>query len=345
MKFVLDSDSRRFHFSVIVPTRRRPIQLAQCLQALAALDYPRDSYEIIVVHDGEPARESVPSTAGLSAAAVRFENQPSGGPAAARNTGASLATGTYLVFTDDDCAPAPDWLKRLERHFDASPESAIGGLTVNALAAVPYSAASQLLVDYLYEYYQVVRTGRRFFTTNNFAVPARGFRELKGFDESFPFAGGEDREFCERWQRSGREILFAEDVRVYHAHRLNFRRFVRQHFNYGRGADFLHRSRARHGATAPLSKLEPASFYFNLVRFPLKRGLGWRAVPLCGLMCVSQVAYGSGYFAERLRQGWRSRVRRQPATPAPKARVDPANRITSDRSSREKSAFDPFRPK
>ena len=70
MKSVLDSDSRRFHFSVIVPTRRRPIQLAQCLQALAALDYPRDAYEIIVVHDGEPARESVPSARGSSAAAV-----------------------------------------------------------------------------------------------------------------------------------------------------------------------------------------------------------------------------------------------------------------------------------
>ena len=150
MKSVLHSDSRRFHFSVIVPTRQRPAQLAQCLQALEALDYPRDAYEIIVVHDGEPARESGPSARGLSAGAVVFVNQPSGGPATARNTGANCATGTYLVFTDDDCAPAPDWLKRLERHFDTSPESAIGGLTVNALAAVPYSAASQFLVDYLY---------------------------------------------------------------------------------------------------------------------------------------------------------------------------------------------------
>jgi GT2 family glycosyltransferase len=344
MKSVFDSDSRRFHFSVIVPTRRRPTQLAQCLQALAALDYPRDAYEIIVVHDGEPAREPGPSARGLSAGAVVFVNQPSGGPATARNTGANCATGTYLVFTDDDCAPAPDWLKRLERYFDKSPESAIGGLTVNALAAVPYSAASQLLVDYLYEYYQVARTGRRFFTTNNFAVLARGFRELNGFDESFPFAGGEDREFCERWQRSGREILFAEDVRVYHSHHLDFRSFFRQHFNYGRGADFLHRSRARQAVNAQLSKLEPASFYFNLVRFPLTRGLGWRAVPLCGLMCVSQFAYGTGYFAERVRQAWRSRIRRQP-TAAAGTRIDPADRVTSDRSPREKSAFNPFRPK
>jgi GT2 family glycosyltransferase len=298
---------------VIVPTHRRPTQLAECVRALAALDYPRDAFEVIVVHDGEPAQaiETVPNNCGLSGLSLRFVNQPSGGPAMARNTGASCATGTYLVFTDDDCAPAPDWLTRLERHFDTSPESAIGGLTVNALGAIVYSAASQLLIDYLYDYFHVAQTGARFFTTNNLAVAARGFRELKGFDGSFPFAGGEDREFCERWQRSGRQILYADDVRVYHSHRLDLPGFVRQHFNYGRGADFLHVSRARHTGDSLLPKLEPATFYINLVRFPFTRGLRWKAIPLAALMCLSQVAYGTGYFSERLRREWRSRMRRK----------------------------------
>ena len=308
--YVTGSDSHRISFSVIVPTRRRPGQLAHCLEALAAQDYPGEAYEVIVVHDGEPQRGEAAPNGRLSGLDLRIVKQPGCGPSTARNTGASFATGTHLVFTDDDCAPAPDWLTSLARHFDRSPGSAIGGLTINALAAVPYSAASQLLIDYLYEYFDVARTGARFFTTNNLAVEARGFSDVQGFDMTFPFAGGEDREFCERWQRSGRQILYAEDARVYHFHRLDLRGFVRQHFTYGRGADVLHQCRARHGGNGQLSKLEPVSFYANLVLYPFSRRLGWKAVPLTVLMCLSQAAYAAGYFAERMLREWRSRVGR-----------------------------------
>jgi GT2 family glycosyltransferase len=310
-------DSQGIIFSVIVPTRRRPSQLAQCLGALAEQDYPHDAYEVVVVHDGESAQQGKAALNGsVPGLSVRVVKQPSRGPATARNTGASFATGTHLVFTDDDCIPAPDWLSRLARHFDRSPDSAIGGLTVNALAAMPCSVASQLLVDYLYEYYRAAQTGARFFTTNNFAVETRAFRELQGFDGTFPFAGAEDREFCERWQRSGRHLVYAEDARVYHSHRLDLRGFLRQHFTYGRGADVLHQCRARHAGKAQLSKLEPARFYINLVLYPFTRRLRWKAVPLTALMALSQAAYAAGYFTERLRRAWRSRNGRSSIIPA-----------------------------
>lgn len=315
--WVTGANSHGISFSVIVPTRRRPGQLAQCLDALAAQDYPHDAYEVVVVHDGESARHGEAELNGSSAGvSVRVVKQPRYGPATARNTGARYATGTHLVFTDDDCVPAPDWLSRLAQHFDRSPESAIGGLTVNALAAMPCSVASQLLVDYLYEYYRAAQTGARFFTTNNFAVQARGFRELQGFDGTFPFAGAEDREFCERWQRSGRQMVYAEDARVYHSHRLDLRGFLRQHFTYGRGADVLHQCRARSTGKAQLSKLEPARFYVNLVLFPFTRRLRWKAIPLTALMALSQAAYAAGYFGERLRREWRSRRARPSIIPA-----------------------------
>jgi hypothetical protein len=80
------------------------------------------------------------------------------------------------------------------------------------------------------------------------------------------------------------------------------RRFVNQHFNYGRGADFLHRTRARYDGAGRRPKLEPPSFYLNLVRYPFTRRLRGRALPLVGLMALSQIAYGAGYFFERLRR-------------------------------------------
>jgi cellulose synthase/poly-beta-1,6-N-acetylglucosamine synthase-like glycosyltransferase len=40
------------HFSVIITTFNRPAQLARALRALARSDYPRKSFEVIVVDDG-----------------------------------------------------------------------------------------------------------------------------------------------------------------------------------------------------------------------------------------------------------------------------------------------------
>lgn len=42
-------------FSVVIPTCNRPVQLGLCLRALAAQDYPKNSFEIIVVDDGGSA--------------------------------------------------------------------------------------------------------------------------------------------------------------------------------------------------------------------------------------------------------------------------------------------------
>src|SRR3990172_7747823 len=86
----------------------------------------------------------------IDATCVRQRNA---GPASARNTGAAQARGEFLAFTDDDCRPAPDWLRGLALRLTQSPDCVIGGRTTNALPDNPYSSASQLLIDYLYSYY------------------------------------------------------------------------------------------------------------------------------------------------------------------------------------------------
>src|SRR5512135_321602 len=134
-------------FSVIVPTHNRPSQLAACLQAITEMDYPREGFEVIVVDDGGTASlgQIYHSFRGLLN--LSFLRQERGGPAAARNTGVQHSRGRYLAFTDDDCAPSRDWLTRLQEHFAHAPEVLYGGRTVNGLAANPYSAASQAVID------------------------------------------------------------------------------------------------------------------------------------------------------------------------------------------------------
>ncbi len=157
-----------------------------------------------------------------------------------------------------------------------------------------------MLVQYLYEYYHVEGAKGRFFTTSNFALPRAAFTAVGGFDTSFPLAAAEDREFCERWVAHGYELRFADDAIVYHAHVLSLASFWRQHFGYGRGAVFLHRVRQQRGNGRV--RLEPLHFYANLVRYPMRRGVRADTIRDSLLMMLSQVAYGSGYYWERLRQ-------------------------------------------
>jgi GT2 family glycosyltransferase len=286
-------------YSVIVPTYQRPSSLARCLDALGAQTIGRDRFEVIVVDDGsaEPARAVVAS--GAASIDVRLIEQSNAGPATARNTGARAARGAYVVFTDDDCRPDPGWLHAIDAMAARNPGCAIGGRVVNALGDGLYSTASQLLIEFLYEYFNVDESGGRFFITSNLALPVNSFHRIGGFDVTFPLAAAEDRDLCDRWREAGLAMVYCDDAIVRHAHALSLGSFCRQHFNYGRGAFHLHRARARRGE-APL-RVEPPTFYRRLVGYPFGRGMGARAVTLSALMAVSQGVYVSGYLSERIR--------------------------------------------
>jgi glycosyltransferase involved in cell wall biosynthesis len=284
-------------FSVVVPTHARAGQLARCLEALAALDYPRPQFEVIVVEDGGDGaaldlRERFRDRLDLTVL-----QQPRRGAAAARNAGASRARGEYLVFTDDDCAPPPEWLRVLATRLDRAPRCAVGGRALNGLRGNLCAEASHLLIDYLLDYFNPEPNDARFLTSNNLAFPAEGFRSVGGFDASFPRAGGEDRELCDRWKHHGLPLVFAHEWAVWHAHDLTLSRFWRQHWNYGRGAFGFHRRRAERGES-PV-RLEPSDFYLNLLRYPASQSAGRRALPLALLLALSQVANAAGFFAEK----------------------------------------------
>ena len=96
-------------------------------------------------------------------------------------------------------------------------------------------------------------------------------------------------------------MVYAPDAVVGHAHRLTFRKFLRQHFNYGRGAVDL--QVARHRKHDDGVHIEPPSFYANLVRYPMARKLEGPTPVMSGLLLLSQVAYATGYYAERAKRG------------------------------------------
>jgi GT2 family glycosyltransferase len=282
-------------FSIIVPTWNRPNQLRACLEALAGLEYPATRFEIIVVDDGSEPRVD-PADFDRLNGRVTWLRQANAGPAAARNAGAGRAQGEYLAFTDDDCTPAPGWLKGLARAFEQTPRALVGGRTANALSDNIYAIASQAIVEAARAYYSTTRSELEFFASNNLALPVDLFRTMGGFDPSFRTS--EDRDLCDRLMRGGHRLVYAPDAVIHHRHELILTRFWRQHFGYGRGAYRFHRARARRGAGPFRPEL---SFYRSVLRYPFTRVRDGRTASLAALFFLWQVANAAGFLWQACR--------------------------------------------
>ena len=209
--------------------------------------------------------------------------------------GAARARGEFLAFTDDDCAPAPEWLQNMSVRLASSPTALVGGRTINALTENIYSATSQALIDIINAHYNHDPVNAQFLASNNIAMPAAQFHAMGAFDVNFLFA--EDREFCARWLRHGYPMVYAPEVLIYHHHYLTPRRLWRQHFNYGRGAFHFHKLSARLGSKF---QFDPG-FYLSIFRFPLSRNASTRRLFMEALMIEIQMANAAGFLFQAVK--------------------------------------------
>ncbi|MDY0128997.1 MAG: glycosyltransferase, partial [Methanosarcina vacuolata] len=91
--------------SVVVGIRNEEKFIEECIESLLNLDYPRDSYEIIIV-DGmstDKTRDIVQKYP------VKLLLNEKKNVAAARNLGVDNARGELVAFTDGDCKVDTQW--------------------------------------------------------------------------------------------------------------------------------------------------------------------------------------------------------------------------------------------
>lgn len=292
------ADGGDLAFSIVVPTYNRPTSMARCLEALSHQAFAQAEFEVIVVDDGSDKPLDGLLAAFSSRLNITSLRQQNTGPAGARNAGLRVARGQFIAFTDDDCSPAPHWLAQLKSRFARDPKCAVAGRASNGLTENPYSVASQMLVDYLLNYYNNDDKTSHFGTSNNLTFPRQALLDMGGFDETFTMSAAEDRELVDRWINHGNRLVYDPEVEVLHFHDMNLRGFTRQHMNYGRGARRYHLIRAqnRRGSV----RLEPFSFYAGLLKYPFQQTTGFFWRPQLALLIVwSQCANAFGYFREK----------------------------------------------
>lgn len=215
-------------FSVIVCTHNGAATLRHALESLQALPYP--DYEVLLVNDGstDPAVETIAS----EFRDVRSFRLAHGGLSRARNFGASQASGTHLVYLDDDAAAEPDWLSYLALAFDDDRVGAAGGPNIPptpkgwkqaAIAAAPGGPAVVMLNDVDAEHVPGC----------NLAVTRAAWEEVGGFDDRHR-AAGDDVDFCWRLIEHGYRIAYHPGAMVWHERRQTVAAYFRQQNGYGR---------------------------------------------------------------------------------------------------------------
>jgi glycosyltransferase involved in cell wall biosynthesis len=102
--------------SVIIPSYNRSIFLFNTLKTIEDQILDKNCFEVIVIDDGS-TDETEQICHNQYNFKLRYKFQSNQGDAAARNTGAQLARGDFLVFLDDDIRIEPGYLSGLVDSF------------------------------------------------------------------------------------------------------------------------------------------------------------------------------------------------------------------------------------
>ena len=281
--------------SVVVPAYNAAETLDDCLTALGRQTVEREAYEVIVVDDG-----STDATAEIAETYdVRLVRQENAGPAAARNRGAEMARGELLLFTDADCAPAPDWMERLISPFsDPEVVGAKGVYWTRQRSLV----ARFVQLEYERKYARMEREKQIDFVDTYSAAYRRDvFLANGGFETLFTTSSVEDQELSFRLARKGYRLVFVPDAAVTHVHDVTPLEYGRRKLNIGMWKALLlrwHPERAvRDSHTPQVLKLQlglAGLLCLSLLAVPMWSAAAWVALAALLIFFGSSLPFLAG---------------------------------------------------
>jgi GT2 family glycosyltransferase len=159
----------------------------------------------------------------------------------ARNRGAAAGDSEWIVFLDDDTAPAPDLL---DRYFAEAPSERVavlaGGVRDEAPADVgslPLAARFAALRAPMDQSNTLGHGRWAYAQTANAAVRRAAFEEVGGFEERVRSGG--DADLCFRLREAGWALEERPEALVTHRNRTTLRALARQRARHGAGAAWL----------------------------------------------------------------------------------------------------------
>jgi glycosyltransferase involved in cell wall biosynthesis len=226
--------------TVAIPTYNRADFLRQTLAGIAAQQFPRDHFEVLVIDNNsrDHTRSTVEAFASIRPA-PRYILETRQGLDHARNRAIAEARGDLILFGDDDILVQPDWLAQMSAPLLADHAGKIGAVGGEVIPIFPDG-----LPDWVREWHAPLAfrtdTGplesRHSPMGANVAFPKWVFDRLGPFHTDLDraagnyFSGG-DSEMIRRVRNAGLEVWFSPGAAVKHqmpASRTTFR-YARRH--------------------------------------------------------------------------------------------------------------------
>ncbi len=303
--------------SVLIATKDRPGELQSCLRSVLA-QLPKPVEVVIIDQSRVPGATRLGEMFQASRVGLRYVYEPNlSGLTRARNRAVSLASGTVLLFLDDDVELAPGYVREILAVLDEDRLGRIGGvggLIVNLpemLSRVqrirvqifyrgPFSVERDALAFHLWP---GDRPRRALKLHGCNMAYRRGVFDRMAFDESYTGYGlGEDRDFSVQVAR-GHELWWVPQARVTH-HQSPTSRLDRERFCELRVLSWLR----FYEQCAPKSLSSLLSYLWLNVNFLtlVFKVWDWSTVrgTYRGLLRLAAIASGRADMSEVLRDGW-----------------------------------------
>jgi glycosyltransferase involved in cell wall biosynthesis len=190
-------------FSVVIATKDRHEYLRRTLESLQG-QTRAPQFEVIVVDNGSADEtKSVVQAFAVRSIPVHYVTEPQPNRGKARNRGARVAAGRYLLFCDDDVWLPPAWVAA-HGAAQRGDDEVVNGPILNVPS---YDARpSPTLANY----------SRAFLCTCNASLSREAFFRAGGFDETFDLYGWEDTELGVRLRQAKCRWKFAWGAFLWH---------------------------------------------------------------------------------------------------------------------------------
>lgn len=203
--------------SVVIPAYAAMLHLPKCLRAFDDQTYPKASFEIIVVDNGE--------NPGLPELANHFENlkcvSESGQSSyISRNTGIRNAKGAVVVFTDADCVPGPAFLWEGVKLLESTPNCGLVGGRIRLKFKQENLPTFIERYEHATTFLQDVYISHNHATTSNIFTYKSVLDDVGGFNQYLKSLG--DMEWSRRVSNAGYSLVYSDRAWVAHPTRGTF---------------------------------------------------------------------------------------------------------------------------
>jgi glycosyltransferase involved in cell wall biosynthesis len=173
-------------FSVIIPTFNRSKEVLAAIESVMIQTYP--ALEIIVVDDGSTDDTKQSLTKWVEEGKIKYHYQINKGVCAARNLGASVAQGSYLVFLDSDDVVLQNWLLDFKQLTDQCFDVCYCSMTIEK----PNGALKKTSC---LDPYSNGGKDKGISIPGTWAIEKKLFEEVGGFDEAIKYGENTELKF------------------------------------------------------------------------------------------------------------------------------------------------------